>query len=198
MEPQAKRRRFGSIQPPHVEDIGFDPVGAHRVHGDSESAKFDGSGIQNQRGIIYAQGNININSNSSSTPNECGDNRSRILESLRFDHMNDRQMSIKKAHTNTCKWLLNTPLYDSWMARDIDHKNRNFLWIRGKPGAGKCTLMKFLFGHVRLHLRRTRSDDILISFFLMPGAMSWRKARLDYIDHFCYSCSSTVLICKAY
>jgi hypothetical protein len=38
-----------------------------------------------------------------------------LLDSLRFDQIDARQMNIKKAHAKTCKWLLEKPEYLDWL-----------------------------------------------------------------------------------
>jgi hypothetical protein len=47
------------------------------------------------------------------------------------------------AHAKTCKWLLKKSEYLDWLdiAKLPDH--HGFLWMKGKPGTGKSTLMKF-------------------------------------------------------
>ena len=38
-----------------------------------------------------------------------------LVDSLRFDQIDSRQMSIKSAHTKTCKWLLKKSEYLDWL-----------------------------------------------------------------------------------
>jgi hypothetical protein len=73
-----------------------------------------------------------------------------ILESLRFDRLEDRYSDISKAHRSTLKWLfgkaddtqrhLPFATFAEWLASEDD-----LYWVSGKPGSGKSTLMKFLF-----------------------------------------------------
>ncbi|KIN08775.1 hypothetical protein OIDMADRAFT_37838 [Oidiodendron maius Zn] len=58
-------------------------------------------------------------------------------------------MTIKTAYTKTYKWLLNKPEYRDWLN------------IRGKPGTGKSTLMKFAFANTKNIMKET----IIILFF---------------------------------
>ncbi|KAI0186407.1 hypothetical protein EV127DRAFT_346190, partial [Xylaria flabelliformis] len=89
-----------------------------------------------------------------------------LLDSLHFDQMDARQLTIKKAYAHTCAWFLKSPPYLDWAKKKStmchDH---NFLWIKGKPGAGKSTLMKFLLGKLRNQIRQAGNQEILISFF---------------------------------
>jgi hypothetical protein len=56
--------------------------------------------------------------------------------------MYDRQKNIPKALEGTCDWLFCTTKYRNWMGRAHISDHRGLLWIKGKPGAGKSTLMK--------------------------------------------------------
>ncbi|KAI0438486.1 hypothetical protein F4803DRAFT_565241 [Xylaria telfairii] len=97
--------------------------------------------------------------------NTADDQRRALLESLRFDQMDARQLNIKRTHAHTCVWFLNTPEYVNWTQRNTMHDNHNFLWIKGKPGAGKSTLMKFLFGRLSDRVEQAKNQEVLLSFF---------------------------------
>lgn len=83
-----------------------------------------------------------------------------LLDSLAFDQIDSRHDTIEKAYGKTCKWLSTTPEYLNWLEPNKIHEHHGFLWIKGNPGAGKSTLMKFAFHHTR---EATKSN--LISFF---------------------------------
>jgi hypothetical protein len=84
-----------------------------------------------------------------------------LIDSLRFDQMDARQMTIKNAHSKTCNWLLKKSEYLDWLNTDRLNEHHGFLWIRGKPGTGKSTLMKFALAHAR----KTMVGKVVISFF---------------------------------
>ncbi|KAI0888269.1 uncharacterized protein GGS22DRAFT_95525 [Annulohypoxylon maeteangense] len=84
-----------------------------------------------------------------------------LLDSLRFDQIDARQMTIKNAYAKTCRWLLKNTEYLDWLDRDKFGIHHGFLWIKGKPGAGKSTLMKFIFANARKKMK----GNIIISFF---------------------------------
>lgn len=86
-----------------------------------------------------------------------GSVRERQLESLKFESMGARQMNIRRAHKETCHWFLQTHEYIDW----VKLRDKNFLWIKGKPGAGKSTLMNFILSHTR----RVVETEIVLSFF---------------------------------
>ncbi|KAI1866878.1 uncharacterized protein JN550_007425 [Neoarthrinium moseri] len=163
MEPPQKRRRID--EPPSNNYGGHSNGEAHNTYPGHVSSTFDGSGISNTNGNFHVGGNISINCNPSSQKTSASDARKSLLESLWFDQIDAREWSIKEAHANTCRWFLHTESYKQWEeSRLSDHAN--FLWIKGKPGAGKSTLMKFLLHHIRSRLRQNNvGNDILVSFF---------------------------------
>ncbi|EHK23069.1 uncharacterized protein TRIVIDRAFT_151071 [Trichoderma virens Gv29-8] len=84
-----------------------------------------------------------------------------LLDSLRFTQIDARHITIKNAHARTCKWLLQTSEYLDWLNPDKLSEHLGFLWIKGKPGTGKSTLMKFALANARKKIK----DMIIISFF---------------------------------
>jgi ankyrin repeat protein len=95
-----------------------------------------------------------------SSPSDNG-KRQALMDSLRFDQIDARYATIKNAHAKTCMWLLRKSEHTEWLdpTRLSDH--HGFLWIKGKPGTGKSTLMKFAFGQAS----KSRKSSIVIAFF---------------------------------
>ncbi|TFB02584.1 Ankyrin repeat domain-containing protein 50 [Trichoderma ghanense] len=85
----------------------------------------------------------------------------QLLEALRFDQIDARQTTIKRAHSKTCQWLLHRPEYLDWLDPAKFREHHGFLWIKGKPGTGKSTLMKFALQNAQ----RKRGGKIIIHFF---------------------------------
>ncbi|VUC25564.1 unnamed protein product [Clonostachys rosea] len=81
------------------------------------------------------------------------DRRKELLESLKFPQIDARKASLKSAHKKTCQWFLEHPDYLEWLDRSKVSRHHGFLWIRGKPGAGKSIIMKFLYSRMRKHDR---------------------------------------------
>ncbi|KAH8592574.1 hypothetical protein B0O99DRAFT_548496, partial [Bisporella sp. PMI_857] len=100
--------------------------------------------------------------------------KSILVDSLRFDQIDSRQMTIKKAHAKTCKWLLEKSEYLDWLDATKLGKHHGFLWIKGKPGTGKSTLMKFAFSNARMMMK----DRIVISFFFHARGESLEKSTI--------------------
>lgn len=97
-----------------------------------------------------------------------------LLGLLRFDQLDARQMTIKKAHAKTCKWLLKKADYIDWLDTDKVKDHRGFLWIKGKPGTGKSTLMKYAFTNAY----RTMKNTVVISFFFNARGETLEKSTL--------------------
>lgn len=71
--------------------------------------------------------------------------RQALLDSLTFYDLGSRHANIKSALNKTCRWFLQSPAYIDWLNPMKLHQHHGFLWISGKPGAGKSTLIKFVF-----------------------------------------------------
>ncbi|ETS81073.1 hypothetical protein PFICI_06075 [Pestalotiopsis fici W106-1] len=173
MERPTKRPRW---EPPTTNDQAGPTTQASssRQEHPHEFTHFGGTGLQNHSGSINVRGNLNIGS-----PAVLGGSSSHqqsILESLRFDQMDSRHASIKKAFRNTCKWFLQTPVYKEWENKDPSQDENHFLWIKGKPGAGKSTLMKFLYQ--QMQSRSKKSNDVLISFFFNARGHALEKSTV--------------------
>ncbi|KAI9159095.1 ankyrin repeat domain-containing protein [Paramyrothecium foliicola] len=64
------------------------------------------------------------------------------LRSLVFPNMKARFHDIQEAAPDTCDWLFDTDIFGQWKALTNIQEHNGVLWIKGKPGAGKSTLMK--------------------------------------------------------
>ncbi|KAK5730383.1 hypothetical protein LTR15_000320 [Elasticomyces elasticus] len=98
----------------------------------------------------------------SDTGDPATDRRNALLTSLAFEQMDSRRATIKLAYATTCRWFLEHPVYLAWLDHNQLDQHHGFLWVRGKPGAGKSTLMKFAHAHA---VEKTGEDELLISFF---------------------------------
>ncbi|KAL8337949.1 hypothetical protein RB598_006709 [Gaeumannomyces tritici] len=81
---------------------------------------------------------------------QCDENDKRgCIQSLCFPNIDARQQDIASAHPGTCDWLFRTNEFRIWQTRTDLPGNQGVLWIKGKPGAGKSTLMKHTWGHCK-------------------------------------------------
>ncbi|KAI9780640.1 MAG: hypothetical protein M1839_006581 [Geoglossum umbratile] len=83
---------------------------------------------------------------------------SACLETL-FSEMNYRQLEVQNARVDSCTWVLQHKGYIEWVKT-----RRGLLWIKGKPGSGKSTLMKRIF-----QLPDEEADIRLAFFFHRRG-----------------------------
>lgn len=103
------------------------------------------------------------------------DHRQNFLDRLKFDQINARHTTSKTAYTKTCKWLLNIPQYQEWLDDDKILDYHGFLWLKGKPGANKSTLMKFAYANVK----KVMVHIIVISFFFNARGEDLEKSALE-------------------
>ncbi|KAI0428333.1 hypothetical protein F5Y09DRAFT_290491 [Xylaria sp. FL1042] len=85
--------------------------------------------------------------------------RQLLMDSLSFEKIDARHSNIKPAHGKTCTWLLTHPDYIKWLTPAEFPQHHGLLWIHGKPGAGKSTIMKFIY------TRALGNSNTTISFF---------------------------------
>ncbi|KAF4205337.1 hypothetical protein CNMCM8927_006339 [Aspergillus lentulus] len=97
-----------------------------------------------------------------------------LIDSLKFDQIDARQMTIKKAHAKTCRWLLNKPEYRDWLDNKKLGEHHGLLWMKGKPGTGKSTIMKFALADAR----KTMKDTIVMSFFFNARGEDLEKSTV--------------------
>jgi hypothetical protein len=94
-----------------------------------------------------------------------------LIDQLYVTKIDERLTSLTAAQGTTCRWFLTKPEYTSWhdVAQQPDHGG--FLWIKGNPGSGKSTLMKFLFEEAKLNTKGDSSQITLSFFFLAQGTV---------------------------
>ncbi|KAJ6095920.1 hypothetical protein N7486_006666 [Penicillium sp. IBT 16267x] len=98
-----------------------------------------------------------------------------LLKSLAFPQMLDRKDNIEACHTNTCQWILELEEYQSWKDQPC-----GLLWIKGKPGAGKSTLMVFL--HDRLKKLEDGSQGVIrLEFFFTARGAEMQRIPLGML-----------------
>jgi ankyrin repeat protein len=93
------------------------------------------------------------------------------LRSLAFPEMNHRRQDIQRPHAKTCAWITRHPLYITWLK-----EGSGILWIKGRPGSGKSTLMEFLLRE--FEKQALYQESIQLSFFLHGQGTILQKSRL--------------------
>ncbi|PQE33429.1 Ankyrin repeat-containing domain protein [Rutstroemia sp. NJR-2017a WRK4] len=85
--------------------------------------------------------------------------------------MSYRRYDTKRAYANTCDWITRHQSYTTWLK-----EGSGILWIKGKPGSGKSTLMEYLLRDFEKQARYQKS--IQLSFFLHGRGTTLQKSRL--------------------
>ncbi|KAJ4861173.1 ankyrin repeats (3 copies) domain-containing protein [Trichoderma breve] len=94
-----------------------------------------------------------------------------LIEQLYFDKIDERLMNLTAAQGRTCCWFLDKLEYISWNDASQRPNHGGFLWIKGHPGTGKSTLMKFLFERTKVNAKGDSLQIILSFFFLARGTV---------------------------
>lgn len=88
--------------------------------------------------------------------------RQRIFENLKDANLDARRLGLREAQAGTCAWFLHHPVFITWISKAHMEDHHGFLWLRGNPGTGKSTLMKFVYDFFE---QQSDEGGILISFF---------------------------------
>ncbi|SCO88743.1 uncharacterized protein FRV6_12870 [Fusarium oxysporum] len=114
-----------------------------------------------------------------------------FLAALRFNGMNNRRDSILAPAVNTVQWLFQDQKFRLWTTT-TDERQR-LLFIKGKPGAGKSTLMKEA---VRRMQRTERRDHIFASFFIDAGGEIMQRCTTGIFRSLLYQLLLQSRICS--
>ena len=103
--------------------------------------------------------------------------REKILETLMFPEINDRQDAIPPNYAKTFQWILDDARVGF---ADWARIKSGLFWVTGKPGSGKSTLMKYLSNHRKTHdlLQSWAGSDKLIiakHYFWIVGTPTQRS-----------------------
>ncbi len=104
------------------------------------------------------------------------------LRSLGFRNLDARLQVITAAHHGTCDWLFNTTQFEKWYSRADLLAHNGVLWIKGKPGAGKSTLMK----HALRHCEEVFADHLIVAYFFNARGEILEKTPLGMLRSMVY------------
>ncbi|CAD0098276.1 unnamed protein product [Aureobasidium mustum] len=92
-------------------------------------------------------------------------------QALSFPEMYNRLHEISDATSGTCQWILENHTFRDWQ-----NAQRGLLWIKGKPGVGKSTIMKYLWND---STAETSSEtQITASFFCHGRGVDLQKSPM--------------------
>ena len=95
------------------------------------------------------------------------------LRTLGFSNLDARQNDIADVHPGTCDWFFETGEFCTWRDRVDLSANNSVLWLKGKPGAGKSTLMKYIFNYCKDRF----DNQLTVAYFF--------NARGDQLEKTC-------------
>ncbi|SMQ49669.1 unnamed protein product [Zymoseptoria tritici ST99CH_1A5] len=99
--------------------------------------------------------------------------RAKLLKSLHYEQMNSRLENIRDAQRKTCEWLLGHSSFTAWTQAHTQSDRQFLLWLSGKPGAGKSTLIKYAYAHAK---RAEAENEILVAFFFHARGTELEKS----------------------
>ena len=70
------------------------------------------------------------------------DKYNTLVRTLMFDQMDARLRNVAIALPMTCEWLFRHQEFTAWTDDSNIAEHHGFLWVKGKPGSGKSTIMK--------------------------------------------------------
>lgn len=111
----------------------------------------------------------------------------KILESLIFEEMYQREETIKDAHKSTLDWMFNK---NDLQFMDWLEAEKGIYWVRGKAGSGKSTLMKYICNHstTRHTLRSWAGSKRLFTanFFFWNAGFPMQKSQVGLLQSLLY------------
>jgi ankyrin repeat protein len=99
------------------------------------------------------------------------DTAQKCLRSLYFPEMSSRRNDIADPAVKTCAWLSQHKVYLEWL-----EQKHGLLWIKGKPGAGKSTLMRHAV--VMIENQKRQANLVVASFFFHGRGSLIQKSPL--------------------
>ncbi|OOF97361.1 hypothetical protein ASPCADRAFT_44701, partial [Aspergillus carbonarius ITEM 5010] len=111
--------------------------------------------------------------------------QTRLLDSLSYRSIQERQSQIRESHAKTFEWVFSVQHPSSASAQCLLHEwlkdGSGIFWVSGKAGSGKSTLMKFLCTHKlsRTALRSWAGGKQLITarFFFWNAGTTLQKSQ---------------------
>jgi ankyrin repeat protein len=85
------------------------------------------------------------------------------LRTLSYAGMDERWRNVEEPAAQTTLWLFEQPSYQDWFYSRNQDKHCCLLWLKGKPGAGKSTLVKAAFR--RAEAQQVQSGYWTAAFF---------------------------------
>ncbi|KAH7350408.1 hypothetical protein BKA66DRAFT_288549 [Pyrenochaeta sp. MPI-SDFR-AT-0127] len=117
---------------------------------------------------------------SEEVPQERTNEQKACLRPLAFKDMKTREHDINKQTPETCFWLREHESYKSWLSQQ-----NMLLWIKGNPGVGKSTLVKYAL-HECERQTPVNKELVIASFFFHGRGSSLQKSQLGLFRSLLY------------
>lgn len=109
--------------------------------------------------------------------------KENYLTSLIYPEMGAREANIDPPAQNTCEWIFQKQGYQKWDACKDSDRSTCLLWIKGKPGSGKSTLMKTIVQKRANDGRGVVSRTVRIAFFFNARGAKLEKSQKASTEH---------------
>jgi hypothetical protein len=103
--------------------------------------------------------------------------------------MEARQYEIDLATETTCDWLLQHSTFRRWTLL-----NRGLLWIKGNPGTGKSTIMKYALQKMSTDEPVIQSKLVILSFFFHGRGSTLQHTPLGFYRSILHQILATILV----
>ena len=127
---------------------------------------------------------VAFNAKDARTLGTLGQIKDRVLDLLHFRQISDRKESIKSAHENTFRWVLDETIDPSESRTSLSQwieTGNGIYWINGKGGSGKSTLMKLILEDTRTleYLERWSNSVAVLtpSFYFWYAGSTMQKSQ---------------------
>ncbi|KAH6840786.1 hypothetical protein B0I37DRAFT_347260 [Chaetomium sp. MPI-CAGE-AT-0009] len=95
------------------------------------------------------------------------------LRTLWYAGMDERFRNVEEPAAQTTLWLFEQPSYQDWFHNRNQDKHCCLLWLKGKPGAGKSTLMKAAF-------RRAEAQQVQSGYWTAAFFFNAKGSELEH------------------
>ncbi|KAF2496698.1 hypothetical protein BU16DRAFT_560021 [Lophium mytilinum] len=115
------------------------------------------------------------------------------LRSLFFPEMNARSNAIAGPANNTTNWIQQDSRFNAWHNWDETAQPNALLWIKGKPGSGKSTVMKSMMKQIVIddRGRADNSINLVISFFFSAKGVPLQRSSIGLYRSLVYQLVNT-------
>jgi hypothetical protein len=133
-----------------------------------------GNSYHTYNGSVYQHAGSHAPDRVADVPDQDALDIANLREALAFDTMDNRFATIRPAHGQTCQWLFERPEYKHWRDQSARFQHYGMLWVKGKPGTGKSTLMKCAYTHGSTTLH----DEVIVAFFFNARGEELEKSAV--------------------